>query len=97
MAGPGVTYYPGNNGFFVKGAIGVGTVDAEADIGIATVSTSDSGFGLITALGWEARLTRKFALGIEGIGSFLNVSDNLDGTSFIGANLIFNWYWSHAQ
>jgi hypothetical protein len=88
-AGPGVTYYPGTSGVYGKLAVGVGKV--EASFGGLTFSESGSAF--IGGVGYETRLTRKFALGGELDATFLSI-DGLDGTNFIGVNLMFNWYWS---
>src|SRR6267142_2731676 len=47
VGGPALTYYPGGTGFFVRGGVGVGTVDYSLDQGGVTLSASDDGFGFL--------------------------------------------------
>src|SRR6185503_14193601 len=58
-----LTCYPGAKGFFVRGGIGVGTLEFETEQAGVTYSASDDGFGFLLGAGYEWRLTRKFALG----------------------------------
>jgi len=92
----GVTYYPGNVGFFVKAGAGLGSIELSASSGGTTVTATETGFALLTGVGYEHRMTTKFALGVEGNYSYLNVVDELSGTNFLGAALIFNWYWQRS-
>lgn len=93
VAGAGGTYYPGNTGFFGKLGVGLASIEAK----VSSVSVSESGFGVLAGTGFEQRLTRKFALGIEVDYAYLNVGDDIDSASVINGNVIFNWYWSHAE
>ena len=92
VGGPALTYYPGGTGFFVRGGVGVGTVDYSVDQGGVTLSASDDGFGFLVATGYEWRLGHKFALGPQFDYAHAKVNDNLSMNYFnftVGAN----WYF----
>ena len=57
------TWYPGEGGFFLRGGLGVGTGRIEVKDQNATAEIKDSGLGVLAAVGYEWRLTQKFALG----------------------------------
>jgi hypothetical protein len=90
-----VTYYPGPSGFFVKGGIGFASTSYEADFGDGySLSKTESGFALQGAMGYEWRLTQKFALGPQVEFVYLNIGGDLvDTANFFDATLGFNWYW----
>lgn len=92
VGGPAVTYYPGATGFFVRGGVGVGTVDYSFDSGGVTVSSSDDGFGFLVATGYEWRLGRKFALGPEFDYAHAKVNDNLS-MNYFNFTMGLNWYF----
>jgi hypothetical protein len=89
----GVTYYPGNQGLYVKGGIGFGSAKWEAAVGNAKLSWTDSGLGLLGAAGYEWRLTQKFAIGPEVAFAYLNVGGDLESADFVSGHVTFNWYW----
>jgi outer membrane protein with beta-barrel domain len=92
VGGAALTYFPGATGFFLRGGIGVGTVDYSFDQGGITYSSSDDGFGFLVGTGYEWRLSRKFALGPQFDYSHAKVNDNLSMNYFnftVGAN----WYF----
>ena len=90
-----VTYYPGNEGFFLRGGVGFGTSSFEADAGDGfTLSKDETGFAMAAAAGYEWRLTNKFALGPQVEFNYLNIGGDLvDTANFFDATLGFNWYW----
>ncbi|HET6347755.1 MAG TPA: outer membrane beta-barrel protein [Candidatus Krumholzibacteria bacterium] len=90
-----LTYYPGNQGFFVRGGVGVGSVTVQSDLGGGvSVSKNENGFGAMAAAGYEWRLTKKFALGPQAEYVYLNIGGDLvDTANFFDATLGFNWYW----
>jgi len=96
VAGPSVTWWPGGQGFFLRGTIGVGRIRVEVDTGPLTVTGEDSGLGLALGLGYEWRLTRKFALGIELDGGSVDAGE-VDGgdlkANFANLTAALNWYW----
>ena len=90
-----VTYYPGNEGFFLRGGMGFGTSSFEEDLSNGyTRSKSETGFAMAAAAGYEWRLTRKFALGPQVEFNYLNIGGDLvDTANFFNTTLGFNWYW----
>lgn len=90
-----VTYYPGDQGFFVKGGIGFASSSYEIDLANGfQQSKTETGFGLQGGLGYEWRLTRKFAMGPQVEFVYLNIGGDLvDTANFFDATLGFNWYW----
>jgi hypothetical protein len=89
------TYYPGSEGFFLRGGAGFGGASTEKDLGNdETQSKHDTGFALSAAAGYEWRLTKKFALGPQVEFVYLNIGGDLvDTANFFDATLGFNWYW----
>jgi hypothetical protein len=90
-----VTYYPGDQGFFLRGGMGFAGTSLEIDLGDDTTqSKSETGFGILAAMGYEWRLTGKFALGPQVEFNYLNIGGDLvDTANFFDATLGFNWYW----
>ena len=90
-----VTYYPGELGFFLRGGAGFATSSVEVEIANGyTQSKSETGFGLQAAMGYEWRLTKKFAMGPQVEFVYLNIGGDLvDTANFFDATLGFNWYW----
>ncbi len=90
-----VTYYPGDMGFFLRGGIGFASSSFETDLGGGlTLSKDESGFGMAAAMGYEWRLSGKFALGPQVEFAYLNIGGDLvDTANFFDATLGFNWYW----
>ena len=94
-----LTYFPGSEGFMLR--VGGGVAMAEINItpppqfNVAAESISpDPGFALLAGVGYEARLTEKFALGADFSMLYLGVSgDELDRAYVYGLNVDFNWYW----
>lgn len=77
FGGPSFTFYPGSQGFYVRGAVGVGSVKYEAKSGSVTLSASDNGFGVLGGMGYEFRLARKFALGPQVDFSYARIDEDL--------------------
>lgn len=89
------TYYPGNQGFFLRGGMGLATSSVEIELTNGfTQSKNETGFGLLGAMGYEWRLTKKFALGPQVEFVYLNIGGDLvDTANFFDVTLGFNWYW----
>jgi hypothetical protein len=93
------TYFPGNAGFFLRGGVGVadGRVEVSPPAGVSfpvSGRTQDTGVAVIGALGYEARLTSRFALGGEGDVVYLGVDgDAIDTVFGYGIAVELNWYW----
>ncbi len=92
VGGAAITYYPGAGGFFVRGGIGVGTIEYEVESGGVTFSASDDGFGFLLGTGYEWRLTRKFSLGPEVDYAHGKVNDDLS-MNYVNVTLGLNWYF----
>jgi len=97
----GLTWYPQAGGFYLRGGLGLGRVALELEEGGLNVTADDVGLGLLGGLGYEWRLTRKFALGPQLTAGFINLGEEEtgDGTTldssfnFVNLELAFNWYW----
>lgn len=93
------TWFPGNRGFYVRGGLGVGTARGEVgvDLGglaVLNVESDDSGFAALAAMGYEWRLSRKFAIGPQVESFFLGVDgDVVDNVAVVDGSVQFNWYW----
>ena len=90
-----VTYYPGDQGLFLRGGVGFGTSSFEVEVEDGfKLSKDESGFAMAAAAGYEWRLTRKFALGPQVEFVYLNIGgDFIDTANYFDATLGFNWYW----
>ena len=90
-----VTYFPGDQGLFVKAGVGFASSSYEYDAGNGfTASKTENGFGLQAGAGYEWRLTRKFAMGPQVEYVYVNIGGDLvDTGNYFDATLGFNWYW----
>jgi hypothetical protein len=94
----GVTYFPGQNGLFLKGGIGFASANFETVVTLPGLGTgkgelNDTGLGLLGATGYEWRLTEKFAIGPEIELAYLNVGGAFKTANYVSASLMLNWYW----
>lgn len=87
-----LTYYPPGSGLFLRGGIGLATAKFELEQDNVTISTDETGLGLLLAAGYEWRLTRKFALGPHVEFTYQSL-DELESANVISGVLDFNWYW----
>lgn len=87
-----LTYYPPSSGLFLRGGVGVGMAEIEIEALGVTISDDETGLGLLGALGYEWRLTRKFALAPEIDFTYQSL-DEIGSTNMIGGSLGLNWYW----
>jgi hypothetical protein len=92
FGGPSFTFYPGSQGFYVRGGIGVGAVKYEAQSGGVTLSASDKGFGVLGGMGYEFRVARRFALGPQVDYSYAKIDDSLS-INYWNFTLGGNWYF----
>jgi len=90
----GVTVYPTDSGFYLHGGGGFGGTDIEVDVAGVKVSYEESGFSLLGAIGYEWRLTPKFALGPKMEYVYLGIDgDIVDSANFISLAAQLSWYW----
>jgi hypothetical protein len=92
VGGPAVTFYPGGGGFFVRGGLGVGSIEVAFESGPVTVTASDDGFGFLVGAGYEWRLTRRFALGPEISYAYAKIDDELS-LNYVNTTVGLNWYF----
>jgi hypothetical protein len=90
----GVTFFPGNNGFYLKGGVGVASAVPKIEFGTAPTSETDRGYGLLGALGYEWRLTQKFALAPQVEVAYLGIDgDVFQDVAIVDGSVQMNWYW----
>jgi len=89
------TWWPGNVGAYIRGGVGIGRAQVELDDGNITVKPSaDTGLALLGAVGYEWRITDKFALGPQAEIVYLGVDGEIFGNAMIiDGSIQFNWYW----
>jgi hypothetical protein len=88
-----VTVFPQNVGVYLRGGIGVAAASVEVKSAV-TVSDTEYGLGLLGAVGYEWRLTQKFALGPQLQWAYLNINDEItDSIDFFSATAQATWYW----
>lgn len=86
------TWYPAAGGFFLRGGVGVGHAEVEWDAGDGlTLAGEDSGFGLTTGLGYEWRLTRRFALGPQLDLNYVDIGDGIS-MNWFNVTVGLNWF-----
>ena len=92
VAAFGATWYPAAGGFFMRAGVGVGRAEVKWDAGSGlTASADDTGFGLTTGLGYEWRLTRRFALGPQVDLNYVDIGDGVS-MNWFNVTLGFNWF-----
>ena len=92
VAALALTYYPGAKGFFVRGGLGISTIEVTSESNGVTYSASDSGFGFLLAGGYEWRLSRKFALGPQVDYGYGKVNDETS-MNYVNFTAGLNWYF----
>jgi hypothetical protein len=88
------TFFPQNVGVYLRGGIGVATATAKFEGGGLSVSDTEYGLGLLGSVGYEWRLTSKFALGPQLQWTYLNIDDSvMESIDFFSATAQATWYW----
>lgn len=89
-----LTFYPGEAGFYVRGGFGVGSMKMDVEVAGASVSYEEDGVSFLGALGYEWRLTNKFALGPQVEYAAISIDDGvLDSANYFDGSLQLTWYW----
>ena len=88
-----LTCYPGGGGAFLRGGIGIGTARLKIENAGIEVSEDESGLGLVAAVGYEWRLTKKFAMGPHGEFVWMDLGEDVGTADNFGGGLDFDWYW----
>ena len=87
LSATGYFYPQPDKGFFVKGGLGLSTLDLKLS-GLG--SGSETGFGLIGGLGWDARVGSNFSL--TPYANFVYGSFDNGSTNVIQAGLGLTWH-----
>ena len=88
-----LTYFPSNVGAYIRGGIGVATGSVRIEDSGFSFDDTETGFGGLVALGYEWRLTPKFALGPQLQYAYLNIDgDGTESVDFVSATVQLNWY-----
>lgn len=94
LAALGVTVFPAQGGYYLRGGVGFARVAAEYREGGLTIEGDENGLGLLVATGYEFRLTPKFALApqVEFVGLGID-EEVVDSVSYWGLTAQMNWWW----
>ena len=89
-----MTFFPGNMGMYLRGGLGFSSARAEFKSGGVEIGQTEYGLGLLGAIGYEWRLTEKFALGPQAQWAYLNIDDQaLQNVDFMSLTAQATWYW----
>ena len=89
-----VTFFPGNMGLFFRGGLGFATAREKLEGGGVSLEGTESGLGFLGAMGYEWRLTEKFALGPQAQWAYLNIGEpGLESIDFVSITAQATWYW----
>lgn len=90
-SGPALNFYPGEQGLVLRAGVGVGSGEASFQSGSVSVTTSESGLGVLGGIGYEFRVTRRFALGPQIQAGWIDL-DSVNANWF-NFELGFQWYF----
>jgi hypothetical protein len=89
--GPMLSYYPGEQGLVLRLGVGGGSGDVSLESGNTTVTASESGLGAFGGVGYEFRVTPRFAVGPQIHGGWLSLDEfNADWINF---EIGLHWYF----
>lgn len=89
-------YYPGGQGFFVNGGLGMGALNLSATTVVATVSQTNGGFAWGVGAGYEFRVSPTLAVGVAydyrdvSVGEVSYFDDV--STAIQAATIAVTWY-----
>ncbi|MCH7548950.1 MAG: autotransporter domain-containing protein [Candidatus Krumholzibacteriota bacterium] len=95
----GATYFPGNIGLYVRGGVGAAIGRSDVDEITATLlqvpgETTEFGPALLAAVGYEWRVTDRFAVGPQVEITYAAIDGDLIGEPLVvDGSIQFNWYW----
>lgn len=90
----GVAVYP-SEGLVLRGGLGFGSTTLSAKYNNVTTTSTESGFGLHAAMGYDFRLARTFAIGPQVDYGYTSFSGG--HADWYGAGVNFNWYFVKAN
>jgi hypothetical protein len=89
-----LTYFPQNMGLYFRGGVGLGAASAQIESGTISFEDTEVGLGLLGAVGYEWRLTSKFALGPQVQWAYMNIDgDGMESADFVSLTAQATWYW----
>ncbi|HKQ59201.1 MAG TPA: outer membrane beta-barrel protein [Candidatus Eisenbacteria bacterium] len=91
VSGVGLNFYPGESGLVLRAGVGGGTGKVEQQQGNVTVSATENGLGLMGGIGYEFRVTPRFALGPQVNVGWADL-DSFNADWFTG-ELAVCWYF----
>jgi outer membrane protein with beta-barrel domain len=89
--GPVLNYYPGAEGLVLRAGVGVGTGEASLQSGNTTITASETGLGVMGGMGYEFRVTPRFALGPQIYAGWIDL-DSFNA-NWVNFELGFHWYF----
>jgi hypothetical protein len=95
VTGVALNYYPGAQGFVLRGGAGLGSASATEKSGSTTFSASESGLGVLLGAGYEFRVRRTFAIGPQIDFGYLNLEDG--SVNYVNGCLGLHWYFIPKQ
>lgn len=90
VGGVGATWYPQENGFWLKAIAGVGRAEFRTNIFGVDVEASDTGGAFALGTGYEWRLARSFAVGPAL--DFARASFDGGSADWVNFSVGLNWY-----
>jgi hypothetical protein len=91
VTGATINYYPRAMGLVLRAGVGSGSGEASQQQGNVTVSSSESGLGILGGVGYEFRVTPRFAFGPQIQYSWVDL-DSFDSDWF-NFELAACWYF----
>jgi hypothetical protein len=91
VSGVGLNFYPGQSGLVLRAGVGSGNGKVEQQQGNVTISATEEGLGLMAGLGYEFRVTPRFAIGPQAHVGWADL-DSFNADWFTG-ELAATWYF----
>jgi hypothetical protein len=89
-----LTYFPQNMGLYFRGGVGLAAASAEFNSGALSFEDTELGLGLLGAVGYEWRITPKFAIGPQAQWAYMDIEgDGLESADFVSLTAQATWYW----
>jgi len=88
-----VTWWPGNEGWYVRGGIGIATARVEV-VTTGVVSQDQPGVGVMAAAGYEWRVMENLAIGPQAEYVYMDINGSLtENANFVSLSFQVTGYW----
>jgi hypothetical protein len=87
-----VTWFPWGRGSYIKAGAGFGSIVHAADSGSTTIKDSDSGLGILLAVGYEVKAYKKLCVGPQIDFGYGKVHDG-PSMNFTNLTATMKWYF----